>query len=532
MCHEVMDKPYESYAASTHAGIACGECHNDPGVKGFVKGEVIAPMKEGWLQAAGDYHLDEHGHLLPSAVPINNDSCLSAECHKEERLRRETFRFGPYQFRHEKHLGLKHGGSPLTCDSCHAYDRKVHMKIDKAVCGLCHFSPLSDRFAGKEASCESCHAERPKLKDKDSELMHREVADFAKQACNDCHEAEKTKLNLQADACGAKCHHRHGKEKMSAEGQDIHKIHKDAACMHCHAKADHKISSTKFKSVPAKPFGRNFTHEAHGDEKCSRCHAEKAGHFALALKSYSDCSSCHHAEDKIADLESCDKCHKQKLPEIEAFGKQFSHKAHDGECKQCHVKGVKDLTLALKGRADCNACHHDGVDDPESCEGCHEKQQELFAGEEKFGFEKMPHELYQDAEKECVTCHGEEVDRYEPSHARKTCIDCHEDDPDYDCDKLVTKGRQAFKDAMAALKAAEYKHKATREKYVIRLEQAANDKKARTALLTAHKMLDFLKSDGSFGLHNPGLFEAYLEKVDELLKKADKLLDEAVKGGK
>jgi hypothetical protein len=345
--------------------------------------------------------------------------------------------------------------------------------------------------------------------------MHREVCDFAKQKCDDCHEAERSGLKLRADACSARCHHRHGKEQMSKEGHDIHKVHKDAACAHCHVKAEHKISAAKFNSKTLAVFEKDFSHAGgHADEKCSSCHTEEGGHFALALKGSADCTACHHAE--VDDTESCDACHESK--KIEAFGKKFAHKSHEEKCTQCHVKGAKDLTLALKSRGDCNACHHEGVDDPESCEGCHENQQAFFSGEgnKKYGIPETPSEAYVDVEKACITCHGEDVTRYEPNLARKTCIECHEDDADYNPDNLVNKGKEALEKLVLSFTDTEARVKSAKN------EGLAPDKisKAEGALTHARKMLSFLRKDASFGIHNPGLFEAYLGKIGEVLKEA------------
>ncbi len=573
MCHEVMKPSYDSYAASTHKGIHCGACHNDPGIEGFVKGEVIAPMKEGWLQVAQEYHLDKHGHLLPSAVPVNNQSCLAGECHKEDRLRKETFRFGAYQFKHGKHLDLEHGGSALTCDSCHAYDKEVHMKVDKRVCGLCHFSPLSEKGAAAVVGCQACHAERPRLTG-DVELLHREVADFAKQACNDCHEVIKSKLNLQADACGVKCHHRHGKEHMSAKGRDIHKIHKDAPCMHCHAKPEHKIGSAKFQSAPREVFGKKFIHENHGG-KCSDCHGEKEGHFTLSLKEYASCTACHHKtvnsvekcdtchksrkikafgktfahkshgddcarchsrkeghlalslkgyadctachHEGVEDNEYCDTCHEAK--KIEPFGKRFAHKSHGKDCTRCHGEKAGDFKLTLKGRADCNSCHHEDIDDPDMCCGCHDKQQEFFQGAQKFGMEESPSSKSA-SEMGCDTCHGD-VQKYEPAQCRESCTNCHdEDEDDYNYAKLAAKGKKMLEEITVRLKFVNAKLKAA----VIIGGKAGQVAKARKTIADAQKMLDFLSQDGSFGIHNPALFGEYRKKVTDLLKAAEDLL--------
>ncbi len=576
MCHEVMIKPYESYAASTHKGIHCGACHNDPGIKGFVKGEVIAPMKEGWLQAAGEYHLED-GHLLPGAVPINNESCLASECHKEKRLREEEFHYKGFVFRHDKHIDLKHGGQVLTCDACHAYDKQVHMKVDNNTCGLCHFSA---KMAIKEPTCDACHALRTKLKDEAKELMHAQAADFEKQPCNDCHTALKSPLILHEEACGERCHKRHGRDVKLSEfaggTEEVHKTHVHAACMTCHERAHHKIDHTKFTTARMVTFGRPFTHEKH-DQDCHVCHARIEKRFALKLKDKYDCSACHHAPERMED-KSCDDCHEQRkseafgkkfsheshgddcakchvdgaknlrlklkssadctschhdgvedpdscdlchdLRKIEAFGRKFVHKAHGSDCKQCHVDGTKNLQLKLKGRADCNKCHHESAD-PETCEGCHDTQAGFFKGAKKFGFDETP-SMKAEMETGCDACHGD-VKKFEPDAVKKSCTTCHEeDDADYDYAKLVGKGRKALGDAMTKLDGLQ-EGIAAAEKRGLKAEELAGPRKAVDEVA---RMLAFLRKDASFGLHNPGLFGEYVSKMDEMLDEALKQLKE------
>jgi len=513
MCHEVMDPPYQSYLASSHNGIHCGACHNDPGVKGFVKGEVIAPMKEGWLQVAEKYHLDEHGHLLPAAVPVNNESCLASECHKEKRLREEEFHYKGFVFRHDKHLDIKHGGEALTCDACHAYDHEIHMKVDNNTCGLCHFSKKNPI---KEPSCEACHVTRMKLKDESRELMHRQSADFEQQPCNGCHAAMKSDLILLEEACGAKCHHRHGEDKKLEDmkgTEQVHEIHKHAACMSCHERAHHKIDHSKFTQLKMEPFGKKFTHENHTQD-CHECHARKDGRFSLTLKDKFDCSKCHH--EGIDDVESCDSCHDIYKPK--AFGKDFNHKTHGESCNTCHNE---NLRLKLKGRADCNACHHEGADDPEMCMGCHDTQDSFYKGSGEYGIEEMP-SIKADAEMGCDTCHAD-MPKYNPASSKQTCLDCHEGaGDDYDYDKLLANGKKAL-DNIDTLIAS------VREKLIIKQKSSPDSELVKTAekwLGRAEGIAALMRKDGSFGIHNPGQFQAYVQKATELLISAKNSLEE------
>lgn len=579
MCHEVMKPSYDSYAASTHEGVHCGACHNDPGLKGFVKGEVIAPAKEGWLQVSGEY-LDKDGGRVPMVVHMNNESCLHGECHKEKRLKGEEFHHGTLIFRHEKHLELKHGGHSLSCAACHTYDEKVHMKVNYDVCGLCHFSPLSkQQVALQEAVCEDCHAERVALKDELQELVHREAVDFKRQPCQKCHSLKRAGFAFAENACN-QCKKKHRGEDKTPTGPGDHQGHEAVRCMLCHAKVPHreKISSEKFESAPVAVFGKELTHGGHADVDCTDCHGQKAGHFVLTLKNPGDCSACHHQDVDSAD--TCDMCHELKKLEafgkkfkheghgdncadchdmkekrfgltlkgaadcsachhedvkspdscgvchervkLDAFGRRFKHEGHSADCKECHSGPPKDFTLTLKGRGDCAACHHEDADDPETCSACHDLAQEFFEGKGKFGIEETPSTKFA-AEMGCDTCH-EEVKKYQPGQTRAACANCHEEDePEYSYDKLIQKNRASLETLRRALEDAQALLAATREKGVGRT--LLTD--AQKALAEAKAILDLMSRDGSFGLHNPGLFDEFAQKAHDLIKEARRALQKA-----
>jgi hypothetical protein len=261
-------------------------------------------------------------------------------------------------------------------------------------------------------------------------------------------------------------------------------------------------------------FGKKFTHENH-EQDCHECHAREKGRFALKLKDKFDCSACHHAKERIEDM-TCDTCHDLYKPK--AFGKEFNHMTHEEGCKACHNE---NLRLKLKSRGDCNACHHEGIDDPEMCEGCHETQSEFFKGAEKYGIEETP-SMKSEMEMGCDTCHGD-VQKYEPAQARKSCSkECHEaDDADYSYDKLIEKGKKTIMGLEAGLPEAQEKLKAAQSEGI----EAKKIAKAEIAISRVKDILKFLKKDASYGLHNPGLFGEFANKVKELLKTAGEALN-------
>jgi len=302
---------------------------------------------------------------------------------------------------------------------------------------------------------------RPKMEEHRVELLHREVVDFEHLPCNDCHEVKRVKLAVTSETCSKRCHHHHGgKEKISGGAVKSHAIHRSARCMDCHEEVEHKMGSEKFLSVQRSPFGKQFKHRGHMELDCTECHVERDGHFVQKLKS----------------------------------------------------------------RADCSRCHHDGVEDADMCEGCHDTQSEFFKGSGKFGFEETP-SMKAEMETGCDACHGD-VRKYEPKQLTESCTNCHEEgDADYDLAKLLDGGKKALGDAMTKLKSLKDEITAAGEKGV----KAEMLESAGRAAGEVEKMLAFLRNDASFGLHNPGLFSEYISKANEMVGEALKQLKEESK---
>ena len=343
VCHN-MKPAYETYEKSFHAGIPCGECHNAPGMKGFVKGEVYAPAKEGWLYAAGDYD------KKPMIVHLENSSCLREECHKKKRLIQEEFRRKTLVFQHAKHLEVEHGGQELNCSACHTGSKEKHMAVNYGVCTLCHFN--SKYALTQNLSCESCHATRPELKGS-IELLHREKVDLPRRPCVDCHELKREETFVDANNC-LKCHK--GKVEQ-LDSEKAHSIHNAVRCLECHTAIKHTVGKEGFERGVLRAFGKEFTHSRHRSVACTACHAEEKGHYAMILKNVGDCTACHHKDEK----RKCADCHKTQ------------QSLFDGE----PVFGLaKKPSAKSEGGVSCDACHGDvkkySPDYPrKTCADCH-----------------------------------------------------------------------------------------------------------------------------------------------------------------
>jgi hypothetical protein len=343
VCHN-MKPAYKTYEESSHAGIPCGECHNAPGMKGFAKGEVYAPAKEGWLYAAGEYD------KKPMIVHLENASCLREECHKKKRLAEKEFRHKTLVFKHANHLETKHAGEELCCSACHTGSKEKHMGLNYGVCALCHFN--SKYKLAERLSCESCHATRPELKGT-VELLHREKVDLPRRPCSDCHEVKREEISIDASNC-LKCH----EEKVERlNSEKAHSIHNAVRCLECHTAPKHAIGTEKFQGEVLRPFGKEFSHGKHAAVSCAACHAEEKAHYAMTLRSAADCAACHHKDEK----KNCADCHKtqQSLFDGEpmfGFAKKPSAKSEAGmSCDACHGDMKNYLPDYLK--KSCTDCH-------------------------------------------------------------------------------------------------------------------------------------------------------------------------------
>jgi hypothetical protein len=313
-------------------------------MKGFVKGEVYAPAKEGWLYTAGEYG------KKPMIVHLENSSCLREECHKKKRLLEEKFYYKTLIFPHADHLDLKHGGKGLNCSACHTGSKEKHIAVNYGVCTLCHFN--SKYALTQNLSCESCHATRPELKGS-AELFHREKVDLPRRPCVDCHELKREETSVDASNC-LKCHKG---EVEHLDSEKAHSIHNAVRCLECHTAIKHTVAKEGFEREVLRAFGKEFTHSKHAGLSCSNCHAEEKGRYAITLKSAADCTACHHKDEE----RKCADCHKtqQSLFDGESmFGlaKKPSAKSEAGmSCDACHGDMKKYSPDYLK--KSCADCH-------------------------------------------------------------------------------------------------------------------------------------------------------------------------------
>ncbi|MEX2218762.1 MAG: NapC/NirT family cytochrome c [Phycisphaerales bacterium] len=83
----------------------------------------------------------------PSAS-VDELACTRAGCHAVETIRKTEKTDGPYTFRHDKHMDLTYAGIRVACSTCHSHVKgNEHFEVNTDVCLACHLVER-DKLAG------------------------------------------------------------------------------------------------------------------------------------------------------------------------------------------------------------------------------------------------------------------------------------------------------------------------------------------------------------------------------------------------
>jgi hypothetical protein len=202
----------------------------------------------------------------------------------------------------------------------------------------------------------------------------------------------------------------------------------------------------------------------------------------------------------------CARCHLAVAEGIPMGKRAFSHGKHmnvDGmTCARCHNEEPKHGNLWVNEQA-CSDCHHQEQRD--RCATCHPMQASLYDGRWDPGATDRKNLMA--TEVHCVECHF-------PDEARTTlvrptaedCRKCH----DRDVGSLLEDWKATVARAASTLEALVVA--AEKEDSLLSVEQ-------RRAVQEARSVLEFVKADGSGGIHNPFAVEQALSRRTETLRK-------------
>ncbi len=360
VCHNM--KPYyDSYENSSHKGIRCAECHNEPGLLGFLKGTVLGAAKESYLYISGNYGKE------PIVCDLTGKSCLREECHKIERLNEKEFIYEGITFSHSAHNKELPGNLKLKCTSCHASDSRVHMKLTLSTWYGCHTDGM---VKGKPENCLTCH--KAEDIEKIKEFDHKGILKD-KTSCSNCHKSSNGKKEVKQERCNL-CHHLKPERKEEYTDTELHKVHTidhTVDCVMCHGIIVHDFKITfsencldchkTIKTLKTTRYrNRSFPHLRHKKVvKCDYCHSKKKETHGQLLIGSSSCRKCHHTQKKI----ECSKCHSipnriQNGLSIAGISGVGGYKTNTIDCKACHKKLTEKSSLnRIKER--CAKCHED-----------------------------------------------------------------------------------------------------------------------------------------------------------------------------
>jgi nitrate/TMAO reductase-like tetraheme cytochrome c subunit len=394
----------------------------------------------------------------PSAS-VNQLSCIRSGCHSIPTLTNRTTDNGKFKFDHGKHIGVEYAGIKMECGTCHAHIKgDEHFEINTAACITCH---LTMAAPAPEARAARLPETTPSGRRRPGMQTAQPIIMIAREpvagAAPDSH--RQNGLNLPPNTC-----------------------------ITCH-------------NPPAGVFEYNGL---------SVDHAEYLAYGA-------SCESCHRGvtatPDKIDDGK-CLSCHvfgvERSLPAVEMH-KIHSEGHHKVECFSCHgvtVHGPVAQALTLE-QFDCRSCHSEQ----------HRVQREtyLFNGATTHG--------------EPLRANGSAVSPMFMAHV--DCTGCH-------IEQHAVKGRPGSGATVArpTAKACDRCHApGLGEKMIPMWQKNARDLHARVwaeldaagapaspeaaeHLRVARDLLELVRADGSWGVHNPLYTQQLIERAREKIRQA------------
>jgi len=426
-------------------------------------------------------------------------------------------------------IGIEVTSQSSFCNSCHimndyyaSWERSTHSEVE---CLKCHLQPgFANYMVGKInglAQSVDCLVGRVGTK---AEATVFDVSCLR----SDCHSTEKL---LEEDLS-------FGSVKFTHKGhiqQTINGIHVTCGTCHNHIGGDEHFSVNK--------------------EVCYTCHFTRSADANSGLVQ-TQCLDCHNVPEGIIDRglvtidhqefvsygASCeDSCHKRQIEHISQVS--------DEACLHCHTFGTNDEETseqlhayhAEKEKVECFACHGKIVHGPDktssvatmiNCENCHSNthgaQKTIFSADQKMlhgqSNEKVLSPMFL-THVECTGCHIESsasetaaidslgtVARAVP----RACDTCHEPGTG---DRYIPFWQKNIKELyQQVLQEADSVEKR------IALGGGGNVKADAQRLGEVRSILESVRSDGSWGVHN-------LKYTEAMLLKAKALLNE-IKSGK
>ena len=461
-CH-IMDPYHKSWGESTHRGVKCVECHIPPGAGNFISAKL-----NGLGQVVDD--VLARTSTKPSAS-VEDFACQRSGCHgpaaggdldpTAERV---------YRFKHEKHLGVEYKGIDIHCTTCHSHVKgDKHFQVNTNVCVTCHL--IAESPEPRSLTSSTSLAVNAILFN-----VRRSVDPVGAEAQS---EPPPTPTPTTPPARAA----------LGDAAQETAELVAPFGCGNCHEPPDR----------PIKHLGMVIQHRDY-------------------LQYGTSCDSCHRAATaqpapvKDAQCLSCHSFGIERVKNTEDVHRVHSEGKHKVECFSCHgmtQHGVIADAQSLR-QLDCTNCHS----------GQHSVQLTTFASAGDSGTAEaaaMVSPMFL-SHVDCNACHIESrpLDPAEPGRGTflaavpQACDACHQAGTG---EKMVTMWQsdthRLFDESMALLLKDSSGEAASPD--VRRLEEEAR------------RLLDLVKVDGSWGVHNPRYTAHLLELARNNLIEARRL---------
>ena len=513
-CHFRHTKPGEPLAG-------CGNCHGAPKATVVHKGFTLDHAK--YIEQ-GATCSDCHLKVTRGDGDVPRERCFS--CHmernrddhdKEELHLTHVTRHKVECF--ECHEEIQHGlvelthSIDITCDQCH---------------GKPHLAPR-DVFAGTGAVG---------VPDDPSTMF------LSKVGCGSCHPASSGPLSVSAvdtakvqKEC-VRCHGA-GYDEMLTEWQAVAQDGFDLVepllvQLENEMKQAKELPPGRRKQLEkaAKEAAANLAiiedgHAVHNMQYAVTVFESTQKNLAAALKLLKperDLTSIRPFIHKNDAIRSCIKtCHLGfgRSTTVSFEQKAFPHDKHLGkkdlDCARCHQNKPSHGVVTIK-KEDCGSCHHKA--DDEECSGCHQLQFLVVAG--KGDGRILPTHAHKESKMSedvpCVACHAEaSKNGGAPKPTAEACDECH--------DKGIGKTSTALWQGTTR----KLSRKTLARLDSLRSGTPALDSRARTATEKAAALLNAIRDDGSWGVHNPRITDIMLLEANGLINEAVELMKKSAR---
>ena len=474
-CH-IMNPYYASWKSSSHADVNCTQCHIPPGFGNFVSAKL-----NGLGQVVDDV-LDRTSSK-PSAAVLDA-SCTRSGCHSAEKLRADGVRKnGKFLFDHGKHLGKEYDGIEIHCTTCHSH-----------VEGNSHFKVNTN-------ACVTCHLARPQ------QAPAVQVVDFIKDAARKAPAPATPATALST----------------SPAVTSIPGVEPTAATV--------PTTQTEASLTAA---ARMVSPEKVAPNSCKNCHEAPQKEFTYRglkvvhseyLAYGAACESCHSgvtAKPQPVRDDHCFNCHefgKERFTTSAQTHHIHSAGAHKVECLSCHgvtAHGPKAQAVRMD-RLECESCHTS----QHSVQQTTYKKLELGGGPAHGVAPPAAGQPPQNlpavspmfmAHVDCTACHVEQKPlTIKPTSgatvakaSARSCDTCHKAGLGEQLVPLWQKNTRTLYDASVAMLPAEDA-----------AASLAADQAKRVS--EARQLLELVRVDGSWGVHNPRYTQKILEDAQQKL---------------